>query len=259
MAFIWPPAVRFVDQGWTVSSGSTTGGRTATGFQQVVRTDFGFWRMQGSLAVHDEDAHLGYLALLAQLGGMGGEVDVPVINKWRPYDMNGSMLSHEDAISVGGRSLFHHGMWAKTEDDFMSVYGNAARGSTRMAIRHPHIQGLRPGHSFGIGHRHYRVASAWQISYEEAGLGGNPVFDGADNVLDGLDQVIDGLTAGERLGENIQVIDFWPRLREAAPSGTNLILGRPVCRMRLTSDEGGSFSQSETDIGRPTVEFEEAI
>lgn len=264
MAETWPSALFPINQVWRKNAASTSGGVTAGGNEQVVRSDAGFWLCDFSLEIRQtlgrgEDQVLAYRAMMAQLDGMAGEIDVPCTALWRPYDMNGRMLRANNVMFPGGRSLFNHTGFAKAEDNLMFVYGATARGATRMAVRHPHIQGLRPGHYFGIGPRLYIVARAWQISYEEAGLAGSQVFDGPDNVLDGIDQVIDGDASGERIGENIQVIDFWPRLREPAPSGENLILGRPVCRMRLASDDTGQFGQSMAATANVSVSFKEAV
>ena len=265
MAETWAAALIPGSQVWRKSGASTTGGRTLTGIQQVVRSDAGFWVNETTLDLRQtkgrgEDQVLAYRAMMAQLDGMAGEIDVPCMALWRPYDMNGRMLRANKSILPGGRTLFNHAGFAKEPDRLMTVYGATARGATRMAIRHPHVQGLRPGHYFGIGHRLYIVARAWQISYEDAVLAAPEVYDGpASPVFDTTSPVVDGATVGSREGENIQVVDFWPRLREAASNGTWLILDRPVCRMRLASDDSGAFSQGLAAVQSVSLAFEEAI
>lgn len=52
----------------------------------------------------------------------------------------------------------------------------------------------------------------------------------------------DVMTLGEsrttRVGDDVQVIEFWPHLRAPASEHEPLILGTPVCKVRLSGDIG---------------------
>lgn len=257
MAEGWPFLLMPSQVTWQHSGASYTGGRNLNGGQQVVRSDAGFWRASWSGPVYGEDRTLAYRAMMAQLEGMAGEIEVPCITSWRPYDKNGRMLSAAAAASVSGRSLFNHAGWALTEPVFMTVRDGALAGVMRLTIRHPEVQGLRPGHYFGIGNRLYIVSRCWQLSYEYAEQVVSELTYGGVALTYGGDQPVAGSGGVVVNGENVEVIEFWPRLREPVTAETPLILGRPVCLMRLSSDDTGALEQSVEGISRPTLEFEE--
>lgn len=264
MAEVWPAFLFPVSQAWMKSGASATGGRTLTGHQQVVRSDVGFWRCRMTLEVTNvgrrgEERTLAYRMLYAQLDGMAGEIEVPCTSLWRPYDINGRMLRAAGAQGVGKRGLFNHAGWGLTEPELMTVRDAASKGAMRLTIEHSQVQGLRPGHYFGIGTRLYLVSRCWQLDYERAQITGGTVTFGGQTVTFGGSALTFGGVTVLRTGENVEVIEFWPRLREAAPAGTPLILNRPVCLMNLSSDDTGVLEESVEGAARPVLEFEEAV
>jgi hypothetical protein len=256
MAQTWPFALKFQSQAWAKSSSSRTGGAGLTGVQQIVRTDAGFWTAQATLAFSStgrrrgEPLSLAYRALYAALDGMAGEVDVPCVTPWRPYDINGRMHNANAAAGfTENMGLFDHSGFGQAEVATVWVDSAAALRATRLVLRHDG-EGLRPGHFFGIGPRLYLVARAWALS--SAGVGGEMDY-GAQDMFFGGEQIFFG-TEGEK-----QAVEFWPPLREAVAADVPLILGRPVCRMRLASDDTGVFEHTPGGVVAPSLEFVESV
>jgi hypothetical protein len=240
---------------------SRTGGRSLTGSEFVVVSDAGFWSASMEVPVYGSDRTLAYQGFYAALDGMAGVVRVPCFYPYRPIDMNGRMVPADRATGIGGHSLFDHGGIGYEETPLMWVAEATTRRATRMRIRHPNIQGLRPGHYFGIGDRLYLVARTWQVASETIMGGADPGPDfGALDIFYGTDEVNYGNPAPVTIeGENASIIEFWPPLREDAAADVPLILGRPVCKMRLASDDTGVLDLDYGIIGRPVLEFEEVI
>lgn len=246
------------------TSASRTGGRSINGSEQVVGSGSGFWSAEARYGVHREMATLAWRGFYASVDGMATEFLVPVDARYRPYDENGRMLSRVSATSMHDerrrRVDGHEGWgWANTEPTYMWTLGDAARRGTRLIVRHPRVVGLRPGHYFGIGDRLYLVARTWQLESVRTNAAGGEMRYGADQMQYGDDDLIYGDQAYTRTGENVQVVEFWPHLRAAVPSGTPLILGRPVCRMRFASDDTGALDQGAGVYGTVTLDLAEVI
>lgn len=82
---------------------------------------------------------------------------------------------------------------------------------------------------------------------------------GTEQMQYGTDDLIYGSQTYDRIGENVQAVEFWPHLREPVPSNTPLILGRPVCRMRFASDDTGALDQGAGTYGTVTLDLAEVI
>ena len=245
---------------------SRSGGRSITGSQQVVSSGGGgFWRASLTMPVFGETRSLAYRALYAALDGMAGEILVPCMTKWRPRDLNGAERHWSSAggelLGGSGFSFADNTGLGQTEDVMMRTAAAAAVRSTQLLVAHPHVSMLRPGHYFGIGNRLYLVAKAWMIVSEKmiADDGGS-LYYGDDGLLYGADGLVYGAPGlSTVVGENTSYVQFWPPLREAVPASTPLVLGRPVCRMRLASDDVDQLDLELGVIARPTMEFEEII
>lgn len=241
------------------ATASRSGGRSLTGSEQVISTaGGGFWKASLSVPVHGEIGVLSYRALYASVDGSAGEILVPCFNRWRPRDMNGSEMHWASAAGTG---FADNTGWGQTETVLMRTSAPAALRATSLAISHPHVPMLRPGHYFGIGERLHLVARSWMTAVEvPATTPGGELTYGADGLFYGPD----GISYGEPgttviTGENASVVHFWPPLREAVAADTPLILGRPVCRMRWTNQESAGLDLEMGVIGRPSLEFDEVI
>lgn len=239
---------------------SKSGGRTLSGDEFVVVSDAGFWTASLQLPVHGEDRTLAYRSLIAALNGRAGTVLVPCLDRFRPRDYNGRMPSAEAATGIDGLSLLDHGGIGFVEEPTMWVSAAASRRASRLLIRHPHVDSIRPGHYFGLGERLHVVSRQWAISSEYP-VDTGALFYGAEAILYGLETITygDPEAAVTFSGENVSAIDIWPPLREAVAAETPLILGRPVCKMRLASDDEGALEMEDWIVGRPAIEFEEAF
>lgn len=250
MAQSWPYQLMPWKLAWKKSGASRTGGRSITGTQQVVRSDAGFWEASWEGPVYYENRTLAYRALYAALDGMAGEVDVPCVTPWRPYDINGRMHNPNAAAGFSENlGLFDHSGFGQTEVATIWTDQAAALRATRLTLRHD-AEGLRPGHFFGIGYRLYLVSRAWALA---SGTDGGEMDYGADDMYFNGDQMFYG-EAGSS-----QVVEFWPPLREAVAINTPLVLGRPVCRMRMASDDTGVFEHTPGGVVAPSLEFVESV
>jgi hypothetical protein len=277
MAESWPFILPFQSQAWAKSNASRSGGASITGSQQVVRSDAGFWTMRATLTLSSvgrrrgETQILAYRAMQAQLDGMAGEIDVPCITPWRGYDENGRMLNANPAAAFAptGTGLFDHAGFGQTEPELYFADVAAAARATSMTVRFDTPEGLRPGHFFGIGHRLYLISrSRILTSADPEGAGSDLFYDtdsdegffdpGEEIVYD--DEDVDyGGSSDLFTGESTQQIDFWPPLREAVAADTPLIVGRPVCRMRLASDDTGVLEHTPGGLASISLEFVESV
>jgi hypothetical protein len=266
MAESWPFILQFQSQVWAKSNASRTGGASITGSQQVVRSDAGFWTMRATLTLSSvgrrrgETQILAYRAMQAQLDGMAGEIDVPCITSWRGYDENGRMLNANSAaaLSPTGTGLFDHSGFGQTEPELYFADVAASARSTRMTVRFDTPEGLRPGHFFGIGNRLYLISHArGKTSAEVVPNGGEVLYDEPITFDD--DEILYGPGGFIVVGENTEEIDFWPPLREAAAADTPLIVGQPVCRMRLASDDTGVLEYPPGGMASISLEFVEVV
>lgn len=242
------------------SSASRSGGATISGLQRVVRSDAGFWLASVEVAVFGEHRTLAWRSFYAAMDGMAGEVLVPCYTNYRPVDGNGRRLAVTGATTIGSSGVFgdNTGL-GQTETPIMWAKEAAVAGSTRLVIRHPKVPPLRPGHYFGIGDRLYLIAHAWNTSLARPELVGGAYTFGGEAYTFGDDPYTFGELETVFVGENVEVLEFWPRLREAVPAGTPLILGRPVCKMRLAKDDTGAIAESMEEPFVATIDLVEVV
>lgn len=239
MQLVWPGALKPVNVTWHLEQQSRSGGASITGSEQIVSSGAGRWRASVDVVArrHErrgpnrpshpnaerEEAVLALRGFIAAMEGRVGEVVLPTFDGYRPRDDQGHMLSGCHQASLDGLFFFEH--WGFGQDEFTHAIlaANASLGATQITVNVLDGQGPRPGHYFGIGERLYIAQQTWQD---------NP----------------DGVT----------FIRFAPRLRAAATSGTRVILDRPVCRMRLASDDTGELTLEMRRWGQTTIEFVEA-
>lgn len=243
----------------------TDGGRSLGGNTLVVGNGGGFWRATVTVPVRGEDQLLAYRAMQSTVLGMASDLLVPCHTRfWRPHDENGVPMPFQTVSGIEGRSLFDHSGFDEPEEPRVFVMEPAPLRSTRMTLIHPGFPPLRAGHYFGIGERLYLIGRAWIIDYERPGTGYQPLDwepgTPADWLPDdGVDLAWEDGGGTGTVGRNVEVIEFWPPLREAADINTPLILGRPVCKMRPASDDTGVLDMGLGYFGEATLEFEEVL
>ena len=232
---------------------SRSGGASMSGSERVVQSNAGHWACTLEIPVYHEEKILAYRAFMAGVEGRGVDVLVPCMTKYRPRDMNGRMQSMEAAAPL---ILSELAGFAHTEPETMWTAQAAALGDQVLFIRHPNMPPLRPGHYFGIGDRLHLISAAWSIDYERLTLNGGALTYGGEVITYDAEPITYGAEAAFE-GENLQGIRFWPRLREAVGVGAPLILGRPVCKMRLAADDSGSLDLNLDLYGQASLEFRE--
>lgn len=244
---------------FTKAGTSRSGGRSLNGMQSAVGSGSGWWRARVDLHVVEEDQTLAWRAFYAAVDGMATKFLVPAYSRWRPRDMNGRMLGMHHIAGMGGSAHSEHFGYAQEEPDIARTIGNASLRDTRLTVRHQHAPALRPGHYFGIGERLYLIKNAWSLSHSyPVQTGGVMTLNEETMMLD--DDVMQlGLAAASREGQDVQVIEFWPHLRAAAPHDTRLILSSPMCKMQVSMEETGILDQGAGAYGLVTLDLEEAI
>ena len=244
---------------WHKVGVSRSGGRSISGNEKVVGSGSGFWRASIEAPVHGEDRTLAWRAFLAAVDGMATEFLVPCVSRWRSHDINGRMLSAAGAASLEPASLHNLAGFSVDEPELVFSNQEAAVRSTRLRIFHPGVDGPRPGHYFGIGERLSLISRVWQLDHERRIDGGGTLTYGGETLTYDGASLTYGAAQSRTEGRNISMIDFWPGLREAVPMNTPLILGRPMCRMRMASDDTGALDQPYGIAGTVTLDLVEAI
>lgn len=249
---------------WRKTAQSVSAGRALDGSEVSVANPGGYWTASGTVKIHRESI-LSWRALYAALDGTSGRVRVPVIARYRPTDMNGRQVTSATANPIGhvlGRQgLGDNGGLGHREKPMMWTLGPSDLRSTRIAISHPNVSAIRPGHYFGIGKRVYLVARRWIIEREllVVGDGGRLYYNGVRVDFGGEGLFYGRAATGTRSGTSASIVEFWPPLREAVAGGTPLILGRPVCLMQFASTDTGALDMGESQYGEVGVEFVEAL
>lgn len=239
---------------WHPVNVSRSGGASLNGSEQIIQSNSGHWGCSLEIPVYHEEKILAYRAFIAGMEGRGTEILVPCMSKFRPVDFNGRMFPMENAAPLVLSELAGFG---QTETAVMWTAEPAAMGSRQLFIRHPQQPPLRPGHYFGIGDRLHLISAAWSVDQERVSAGGSELTFGSDALTYGAEALLYGDQMATVSGENLQGIRFWPALREATPAGAPLILGRPVCKMRLAADDSGMLDLEHDLYGTASLEFRE--
>ncbi|MBP7619358.1 MAG: hypothetical protein KA745_00200 [Gemmatimonadales bacterium] len=248
---LWPSRAVF-----TPASTSRTGGRSLSNSEQIVRSGSGFWRASLTIPVRREGQTLAYRAWMAMAEGMAGDVRVPCISMHRPRDMNGRM---PPASAATGLVIADHAGFAHDEVVTHTAAEAAPAGAAHLRVRHTGTPGIRPGHYFGIGDRLHLVSAAWELDRRRPWWRGGELMFGSEPVTFGAEPLIYGEQEFVVSGDDVQMLQFWPRLREPVTARTPLILGRPYCKMRLASDDAVTLDQGVGIFGEANLEFVEVV
>lgn len=223
-ALAWPSALIIRSISFAPVIPSRSGGSSMTGAEQVVASPAGRWKATAALLVRREEALLQYRAMMAGLMGRVGTVLVGPYDGVRPFDANWRQMSGREAAGhEDGAYLFDHGAYGQTSVTRATAAAGAEQGATELLATLVDGVGPRPGHYFGIGARLYIVRTVWHT------------------------------------GASSATMRFWPRLREAVTLGDMIILDRPVCTMRLASDDSGELVQENYAYSTPSISLVEAI
>lgn len=225
-AISWPALLIPRQASFQIDVPSRSGGLSMTGSEQVTVSNAGRWKARLDIPLARENRVLAMRALLAQLEGRAGTVLVPKWERYGPRDANGKRLAQLATAAYENCGL-NADLSAFGQDEFehATLATSASAGATQISVTlAAGIDGPRPGQYFGIGQRLHLCQAVWQ----------------------------------EDEGDALRV-QFTPRLREAGTAGDRVILDRPVCLMRLASDDSGNVMLDAGRFGTATFDFVEAI
>lgn len=221
-----PPALRPIRVGFSPENVSRSGGVSITGGEQVVASASGRWRARAVFNVLREDRVLAWRAFIASLNGRAGLLEIGPFDFHRPADANGRRVSNVEAAQVSGLGfLFDHSGFGQQDFTFATLAAGAALRATRITINAANSwQAPRAGQYFGIGQRLYIVTAIYRAA-----------------------------------NSGPWTVDFWPQLRAAASAGERIITDRPICLMRLASDEIGGLDLDFGRIGQASLDLVEVL
>jgi uncharacterized protein YaiE (UPF0345 family) len=210
---------------WALTGSSASGGRSVSGSEQVIATSAGFWRAKFEIDVKDETKILAWRAFVAQLDGRAGVADVPVFDKFTPFDAHGRRLPFVASARLDSSGMFDNGQLAQQRSTAAALTVSALAGATEILVTALQSwQVPRPGAYFGVNDRLYRVKSAHRAADSDPWR-----------------------------------LRFQPPLRQSATAGTALVVEYPTCPMRLSEDGGGEAVFRPGFFGELSVEFVEAV
>lgn len=208
---------------------SRSGGPSITGSEQVIVSDAGRWAWSMTIPLVREEWIVSFRGFMASLDGRAGEFEVGPFDAYAPRDLNGRRLSPigtAPLASNDGGLLFHDtSAFGQGEETYATLAASASIRATRITVNAaaPWMT-PRPGQYFGIGARLYMVTRAYRATTADP-----------------------------------WTLDFRPPLRAAAAAGERVITDRPVCTMRLASDDTGALDLEFSRWGRATLEMVEAV
>lgn len=224
----WPADLMPLNGGFVPQFSSTSGGRTWTGRELVVRTGpsgAGFWRAEFTAwpLVRPERLRA-WRALEVAIEGRAGVISLPVWDLWQaPYGRAETSVGFSDGTRFAGGA----GLRQPTVTGALAAA--VARGATAMRIALDQApaddEDLAGAHfslpSLEIGPRAHRIARA------------------------------------ERVSAGVYDVTVWPWARGAYPDGTPADFDDPRCAMRLEEDRGMNVLPDGGRWGRGAATFRE--
>lgn len=226
----WPPALRWTEAAFQIVNTTRSGGQSFQGQEQVIASPAGRWKASLIIPIADrrhgrqdrQDAVLAFRWVTS--GGRAAIILVPARDGRGPAHRAGIVpcgygVPHSDGATFSDGAGYGQSFSGAT------LAAAAALNATEIQISLPAGLSLLPGMRFSMP--------------------------------DGRLHEIGDVLAWD--GGTLWTIRIGPWLRAAYGAGTPLEFDRPVCRMRLASDEAGALSLSLNRFGTPTIEFVEAF
>lgn len=226
----WPAALRWSAAQFQIVSASRSGGPSFQGQEQIVAAPTGRWKASLTIPVADKgygpqvrrDAVLAYRGMVS--GGRASIILVPAHDGRGPAHRIG-IVPRGYAVPHSDEAGFSDGVGYGQSFTNAILPTGAALNATEIQIAVPAGLSLLPGMRF--------------------------------STPDGRLHEISDIAAFD--GNGVWSVTVAPWLRAAYPAGTAIDFDRPVCRMRLASDETGALSLSLNRFGTSTVDFVEAF
>lgn len=200
--------------------GMNISGPIADGAADVISGDAGFWVATfGSVVVTTRERIITFNAIASMLEGRLYPILVPYCHAYQPVD---DSAIHE-AVPHSDGTFFSDGTGYVGSGTSIMITADRPERAVTGSVTIIHGDTLQPGQVFSFDERMYRLSSVVYTS------------DTAAN------------------------IKWHPPLREAVSAGAELEFTRPVCRMRLASDDEMMLTLDMNRRGFPTVNFVEDL
>lgn len=198
--------------------------QSINGTETIIPTLRGRWRTSGEVVIRSEEGVQAWQAFLAQMEGRLGTTLVPYVGHYGAKDRDGQHIPVDRVAALDTSSTWEGFGFETAPVATVTLAADAPLRARRIVLRYADTLGLRPGGMFSIGDHLHQVQSVWQTGVRRAEM------------------------------------TIRPPLRAPASAGTRVEIERPVCRMRLITEETGQFSQTfGAFMAKIPVEFVEAV
>lgn len=198
---------------------------SGSGAADVISGDAGFWRASyGSVVVTTRDRVLTWRAISAKLRGRLYPILVPYCGMYQPFplDENGKPI-FPGVVPHSDGTYFSDGTGYFQGNISVTLNASKAVRAVTGTVTVNAAGTIQPGQVFSFGERMYEIIDA------------------------------------EYLNETTVSLTWQPPLREAVAAGAVLNFDRPVCRMRLATDNEMQLQLDMNKRGFPTVNFVEDL
>jgi len=221
MTDLWPPALHPRDIGIHYRARNLSGGAATNGYEQVVMSPAGLWVVEyGRVRIASAAIAQLWNGLATRWEGRLNPILVPFCLGPRPYAGGAT----EAPVLPHSDDTFFDDDTGYTQFAIVASVAMAAPlRATTLAIDMAAGGELAIGQYFGIGDRAYQIRS--------------------------IDSVAGTVTT----------VGFRPPLRVAAAAGTVVNFDRPVCKMRLETDDAMAVTLELFRHASPTVRFVEEL
>ena len=222
MTDLWPPALHPRDIGIHYRARNLSGGAATNGYEQVVMSPAGLWVVEyGRVRIASAAIAQLWNGLATRWEGRLNPILVPFCLGPRPYA--GGAAAAPIMLPHDDDTFFDDDTGYTQFAIDATVATAAALRATTISIDVTNGGALAIGQYFGIGDRAYQIRS------------------------------IDSVAA------TVTTVGIRPPLRAAAPAGTAINFDRPVCKMRLETDDAMAVTLELFRHASPTVRFVEEL
>ena len=226
MTILWPRDLLPPQQPmFYIAPMNVSGPISGSGAADVISGDAGFWRASyGSVVVTTRDRILTWRGISAKLQGRLFPILIPFCGMYQPFPpgSDGKPVFPPLAVPHSDDAFFSDGTGYKSRVIRVLLNGELRVRAVSGKVDIVTDSLIEPGQVFSFGERMYEI----------------------------VDVARDG---------NSATLTWQPPLREAVPDGTQLNFDRPVCRMRLASDNEMQLTLDLNKRGFPSVNFVEDL
>lgn len=222
---LWPRSVLKPKRDpFNIAPRTLAGPSSVSGVSQVTASDAGIWKATYDQIIikRGSASVLAFRAIANLLEGRLHPILLPRCCAYQPFDPDWKDLLK--GVPHSDTSPFQDGGLYRSRAIDIRLTSNIPLRGTTANIALVSVGQLQPGQDFSIGERMYRIRTV------------------------------------QMTGEAAATITFRPPAREAVPAGTEMEFDRPVCRMRLASDNEMDLDIDLTQPWTfPTVNFIEDV